>query len=120
MGSGAAGLALILLGLVLLRRDLRALWRRLRWTPATATLRRDPAEEGPAWRLEFVPVEGARVSVATRDLRLVARLDEAEGRLRILYDPAAPGRRFMILPRPGLATAVGLGLAVLGVVTVLR
>lgn len=120
MGGPASGLLLCVLGLVLLRRDLRGLWRRLRWAPANATVRYEPQDGHPRWRFEFTLPDGTPVSVTTRDLRLVARRGEDAGPVPILYDPAAPGRCFEVPPRPGLATAVGIGLLGLGLAGLVR
>lgn len=116
MAALAAGLALYGLGAVLMRRDLRGLYRRWAWRRAPATLHFEP---GPAWRIDFVLPDGRAVSVRTRDLRLVARRRE-QGPLTVLYDPRAPGRAVEIPAPPGLGLVAGLAMAGLGVAAMLR
>jgi hypothetical protein len=111
-----AGLALVALGMVLARRDLRSLWRRFAWHRAAATLRFEP---GPCWRIDFALPDGQRVSVTTRDLRMVARRPE-DAPLIILYDPRAPSRAVDLPGRPGLGLILGLALAGLGLAALLR
>jgi hypothetical protein len=119
MPATASGLLLCLLGLVLLWRDMRSLWRRMRWRRARATLLFHPTSAGPAWRFDFVLPDGSPVSVPTNSLRDVARRD-GPGPVTILYDPRAPSREVEILGLPGLGALVGLGLVGLGLVTLLR
>lgn len=103
---------------VLLRRDLRGLYRWLRWRRAVARIVFLPTGTGPSWRIDFTLPDGAPVSLVTTDLRMIARR-ETPGPVSLLYDPAAPGR--VELPgQPGLGTAVGLALAVLGAAQMLR
>jgi hypothetical protein len=112
----AAGLILLLLGALLMRRDLRGLVRRLAWRRAVATIR---FEEGPRWRVDFTLPDGRAARVVTRDLRLLARR-EGEGPVTILYDPRAPERAIDLPGRPGLGFLCGLGLAAFGLVALLR
>jgi len=116
----ASGLLLCALGFVLLRRDLRGLWRRLRWATASATIHYEPRDGRPRWRFEFMLPDGTPVSVATHDLRLVARRGEDARPAPIFYDPAAPGRGVEVPPRPGLSTVVGIGLLGLGLAALVR
>lgn len=115
MDGAGAGLALCLLGAILARRDLRGLLRRMAWRRTVATIRLAP---GPAWRIDFTLADGTPFTVATRDLRLVARR-EGDGPVTLLHDPRAPAR-VEVPARPGLGLAVGAGLFVLGLVTLLR
>lgn len=118
IGGAASGLMLCLLGAVLARRDLRGLVRRRRWRRAEGRIAFRPTGAGPSWRIDFALPDGRPVGIVTTDLRLVARR-EGEGAVTLLYDPAAPER--VELPgRPGIGLAVGLGLAGLGVVALLR
>ncbi|GGJ32829.1 hypothetical protein [Neoroseomonas lacus] len=118
MDAATSGLLLWVLAAVLLRRDLRGVYRRLRWRRAVARITFLPTETGPSWRIDFTLPDGAPVSVVTRDLRMIARREQP-GPVRLLYDPAAPSR--MEMPgRPGLGSVVGVALAVLGIAQVLR
>lgn len=119
MPAAASGLLLCLLGLVLLRRDLRGLWRQMRWRRARATVLFQPTAAGPAWRFDFVLPDGSPVSVPKNSLRDAARRD-GPGLVTILYDPRAPSREVEIPGRPGLAALVGLGLVGLGFAALLR
>lgn len=119
MGAGASGLLLCALALVLLRRDLRRMWRRRRWRSAVAVPRFDPDGAGPAWQFDFVLPDGTPVRATSRDLRLLARREAGEP-VTLLYDPAAPARRIDLPARPGLPAAVGVALLGLGVVQLLR
>ncbi|MEO3471940.1 hypothetical protein AAFN86_08750 [Roseomonas sp. CAU 1739] len=113
-----SGLIVCFLGAVLLRRDLRGLFRRWLWRRAVARVVFQPTAIGPSWRFDFALPDGTPASVVTTDMRLVARR-EGDGPIALLYDPAAPGR--VDLPaRPGIGLIVGLALAGLGVVQVLR
>lgn len=116
MDAAGSGLILCLLGAVLMRRDLRALVRRVTRHRAPATIRFEP---GPAWRIDFALPDGKPVSVVTRDLRLVARRED-EGPVTVPYDPRAPARAVELPGRPGLGLACGAGLAGLGLVALLR
>ena len=116
MDAPAAGLILLLLGGLLMRRDLRGLVRRLAWRRAVATIR---FEAGPRWRVDFTLPDGRAASVVTRDLRLVARR-EGDGPVTILYDPRAPERAIDLPGRPGLGFVCGLGLAGFGLAALLR
>ncbi len=119
MPAAASGLLLCLLGLVLLQRDIRSLWRRMRWRRAQATVLFQPTAAGPAWRFDFVLPDGSPVSVPTNNLRDVARRD-GPGPVTILYDPRAPSRYVEIPGRPGLAALFGVGLVGLGFASLLR
>lgn len=103
---------------MLLRHDLRGLWRRLRWRRARATVLYQSTSAGPAWRFDFVLPDGSPVSVPTNDLRGLARRD-GPGPVTILYDPHAPGREVEIPGGSALRLAVGLGLAALGLSQIL-
>ena len=115
MGAAASGLALCLLWLVLLRRDIRQALRRRRWQRADARVVYVPGPSGPSWRFDFELPDGRQVSVPGNDIRSIAGR-EGQGLLPILYDPTDPGRGVEVLARPGLATLVGGGLVVLGLV----
>ena len=118
MDAATSGLLLWALALVLLRRDLRGLIRRRRWRRAMARIVFRPSEAGPSWRIDFTLPDGVPVSVATTDLRMIAR-HERQGPVSLLYDPAVPSR-VEIPGRPGLDTIVGMALAALGVAQLLR
>jgi hypothetical protein len=113
--GAAAGLILLLLGALLMRRDLRGLLRRATWHRAAATIRFEP---GPIWRIDFALPDGRAVSVVTRDLRLLARR-EGDGPVTILYDPGAPDRAVDLPGRPGLGFVCGIGLAAAGLAALL-
>lgn len=118
MDAATSGLLLWVLAAVLLRRDLRGLFRRLRWRRAIARITFLPTDDGPSWRVDFTLPDGAPVSVVTRDLRIIARR-ERPGPVSLLYDPATPNR--LEMPgQPGLGTVVGAALAGLGVAQLLR
>ena len=113
MGPAASGLALFLLGLVLLRRDIRHALRRRRWRRVNARVTHVPGPSGPSWRFDFELPDGRHVSVAGNDIRSVADR-EGQGLVPVFYDPANPARSVEVPARPGLATLVGGGLVVLG------
>lgn len=115
MGAAASGLALCLLGVVLLRRHIRQALRRRRWRRADARVVYVPGPAGPSWRFDFELPDGRQVSVPGNGIRSVAGR-EGQGPLPILYDPADPGRGVEVPVRPGLAALVGGGLVVLGLV----
>jgi hypothetical protein len=116
--AASAGLLLWALATVLLWRDLRGLYRRLRWRRAVARIAFLPTEAGPSWRIDFTLPDGTPISLVTTDLRLVARR-ETQGPVALLYDPAAPGR-IEVPGQPGLGSVVGLALAVFGAAQLLR
>lgn len=118
MDTASAGLLLWVLATVLLWRDLRGLFRRLRWRRAMARITFLPTEAGPAWRIDFALPDGTPVSLVTTDLRMIARR-EKQGPVSLLYDPAAP-KRIEVPGQPGLGTVVGLALAAFGAAQLLR
>ena len=119
MGAGASGLLLCLLGLVLLRRDLRRIWRQRRWRRARAVPRFEQGSTGPVWHFDFTLPDGRPVRATSGDLRLLARREDGAA-MTVLYDPEAPARGIDVPARPGLPAAVGLGLLALGIAQVLR
>lgn len=119
MPGAAAGLLLCLLAALLLRREARSLWRRLRWRPALAQVTYEPSAAGPAWRFDFVLPDGTPVSAVTRSLRDVA-WREGAAPVSILYDPRSPGRDVEVRGRAGFGALIGLGLLGLGLAALLR
>lgn len=118
MDAATSGLLLWGLAAVLLRRDLRGLFRRWRWHRAMARITFVPTDAGPSWWIDFTPPNGAPVRVVTTDLRVIARREE-QGPVSLLFDPVAPSR-IEIPGRPGLGTVVGVALAALGAAQLLR
>lgn len=118
MNAATSGLLLWVFAAVLLRRDLRGLFRRWRWHRAVGRITFVPSEAGPSWRIDFTLPDGSPVSVVTTDLRVIARREET-GPVGLLFDPLAPNR-IEIPGQPGLGMVVGLALAALGVAQLLR
>jgi hypothetical protein len=116
--AGTSGLLLCLLALMMAWRDLRGVWRRMRWRRARATVLYQPTSAGPAWRFDFVLPDGTPVSVPTNNLLGVARRD-GPGPVTILYDPRAPGREVEIPGGSALRLLFGLGLGALGLAQLL-
>jgi hypothetical protein len=117
--GAAAGLLLCLLAALLLRRDIRSLWRRLRWRSAPARVTYEPSVAGPAWRFDFTLPDGTPASAVTHSLRDVA-WREGAGPVNILYDPRAPSRGIEVPGRAGFGTVIGLGLLAFGLAALLR
>ena len=119
MGAGTSGLLLCLLGLVLLRREIRRLWRQRRWRRAEAVPRFEQGSAGPVWHFDFTLPDGRPVRATSGDLRLLARREDGAA-MTVLYDPEAPERAIDVPARPGLPAAIGVALLGLGIAQVLR